>query len=65
MDTIALDGKCPICGKGPLKPLVLEFEVSVTKLDNRQHVGGLLPYICEENGHIFFVMAKDAERTTA
>jgi hypothetical protein len=62
-NAIAIRGKCPICGEGPLKPLPVDFDVNVSKLGQKQHVGGLLVYQCTKNGHVFFVMARDAEKT--
>jgi len=49
--------------RSALKPLPVEFDVTVTKLGQKQHVGGLLVYECEKNGHVFFVMARDVENT--
>ena len=65
MDSIALNGKCPICGQGPLRALPLEYRVTATKGEYNQHVGGLLAYQCTQEGHIFFVRAKDVEESVA
>lgn len=61
MNPVSIPGRCPICGGGPLKPLPLDYavSVSVTKHGEKQHVGGLVAYVCAERGHVFFVMTKD------
>lgn len=63
MSQISIPGRCPICGGTPLKPLPLDYavSVSVTKNGERQHVGGLVAYVCSHRGHVFFVMAKDVQ----
>lgn len=65
MEPLLLRGKCPICGQGPLRPLAMDYGVQVTKRDTPQPVGGLLVYQCAQEGHVFFVMAKDAEEYAA
>lgn len=65
MEPLALRGKCPICGQGPLRPLPMDYTLTVTKRSGPQHVGGLLVYQCVIEGHVFFVMAKDAEENAA
>ncbi len=65
MEAPALRGKCPICGQGPLRPLPMDYRINVTKYNSPQQVGGLLVYQCLNEGHVFFVMAKDAEESAA
>ena len=65
MEPLPLRGKCPICGQGPLRPLPINYRVTVTKCESPQQVGGLLVYQCVKEGHVFFVMAKDAEEYAA
>lgn len=65
MESLPLRGKCPICGQGPLRALPMDYRVQVTKRDIAQQVGGLLVYQCVKEGHVFFVMAKDAEEYAA
>jgi len=65
MEPLPLRGKCPICGQGPLRPLPMDYRVHVTKREAQQQVGGLLVYQCVKEGHVFFVMAKDAEENVA
>ncbi|HKR32925.1 MAG TPA: hypothetical protein VJT08_20770 [Terriglobales bacterium] len=65
MEPLLLRGKCPICGQGPLRPLAMDYRVQVTKRDTPRQVGGLLVYQCTKQGHVFFVMAKDAEEYAA
>jgi hypothetical protein len=43
----------------------MDYRVQVTKRDTAQQVGGLLVYQCVKEGHVFFVMAKDAEENVA
>lgn len=61
MDLVSIRGKCPICGRGPIKPLAVKYSVFVTKPDQTERVGGLVAYQCTEEMHIFFVMARDVE----
>jgi len=63
MDSVSPNGKCPICGKGRLLALPLEYRVNATKGESSIHVGGLLAYQCAQEGHIFFVLAKDVEKS--
>ena len=65
MEPLPLRGKCPICGQGPLRPLAMDYRVLVSKRETPQQVGGLLVYQCVKEGHVFFVMAKDAEEYAA
>ena len=65
MEPLPLRGKCPICGQGPLRPLAMDYRVPVTKGAIPHQVGGLLVYQCTKEGHVFFVMAKDAEENAA
>lgn len=60
MEMVSLNGKCPICGKGPIRPVPLGYSVYVEKPDS-QRVGGLLAYQCTQEMHLFFVMSKDVE----
>ena len=43
----------------------MDYRVHVTKRETQQQVGGLLVYQCVKEGHVFFVMAKDAEENVA
>jgi hypothetical protein len=43
----------------------MDYRVQVTKGAIPQQVGGLLVYQCVKEGHVFFVMAKDAEENVA
>jgi hypothetical protein len=61
LDSITLRGKCPICGRGPLRPLQIDYRVFVAKPDGTDRVGGLLAYQCTQGLHLFFVMAHDLE----
>lgn len=65
MEPLELRGNCPICGQGPLRPLPMDYSLTVTKRDGPHQVGGLLVYQCMKEGHVFFVMAKDAEEYAA
>ena len=57
-----LRGNCPVCGKGPIRPTFKEFVINVALRDHPQHpIGGLQGYQCDEELHIFFVMAKDID----
>jgi hypothetical protein len=59
---MSLRGNCPVCGKGPIRPTFKEFAINVALWDHPQHpIGGLRGYQCDEELHIFFVMAKDVE----
>jgi len=58
-------GKCPICGNGPLTVLPTGYAAFVEKDNENKHIGGLLAFRCEEEGHVFFVMAKDVEDVAA
>jgi len=35
------------------------YAVFVEKDNEKKRIGGLLAFQCEEEGHVFFVMAKD------
>lgn len=61
MEMVSMRGKCPVCGKGPIKPLPLGYSVYVEKLNSTQRVGGLVAYQCVQELHLFFVMARDVE----
>lgn len=63
MESITLNGKCPICGQGPLRALPLEHHVTASKGENNQYIGGLVAYQCAQEGHLFFVTAKDVEES--
>ena len=65
MESVQLRGKCPICGQGPLRSLPMDYRIQVIKTNIPQQVGGLLVYQCVKEGHVFFVMAKDAEENVA
>jgi hypothetical protein len=43
----------------------MNYQVHVMKSDVPQQVGGLLVYQCVQEGHVFFVMSKDAEEYAA
>lgn len=43
----------------------MDYSLTVTKRDGPHEVGGLLVYQCVKEGHVFFVMAKDAEEYAA
>jgi len=43
----------------------MDYRVQVTKGAIPHQVGGLLVYQCTKEGHVFFVMAKDAEENAA
>jgi hypothetical protein len=60
-ELVTLPGKCPICGRGPLKPLPIKYSVYVSKPEQPEPVGGLLGYQCTQGLHLFFVMARDVE----
>lgn len=53
----ALQGKCPICGQGPLRPVPVPLAQQGTDV-----ASGILAYQCV-NDHIFFVMAKDIKQS--
>ena len=63
VDEFTLHGKCPVCGKGPLKPLALDYSVFVAKPDQTHRVGGLKAYQCAQELHVFFVMARDIDES--
>ena len=65
MQVLPLRGKCPICGKGPLRHLEIGYKLFVEKSNQKQPIGGLLAFQCEQEGHIFFVMSKDMEEAAA
>jgi hypothetical protein len=59
---MSLRGNCPVCGKRPIQPALKEFVISVALPAQPLHpIGGLRPFQCEEELHIFFVMAKDVQ----
>ncbi|HWC17473.1 MAG TPA: hypothetical protein VG498_10680 [Terriglobales bacterium] len=66
MNTTTIPGHCPICSGTPLKPLPLSYAVAVTVMKDgrKQHVGGLVAYVCTQRGHVCFVMAKDIQAVT-
>jgi hypothetical protein len=65
MSTALLSGKCPICGKGPLRQLSVGYNMFVEKAGKKQTIGGLLAFQCVEEGHVFFVRASDLEEDIA
>lgn len=60
-----LRGKCPVCGNRPLAVLPTGYSAIVEKDKHKQRIGGLVAFQCEEEGHVFFVMAKDVEGVAA
>jgi len=58
-------GKCPVCGNGPITELPTGYSAFVEKDKHKQRIGGLVAFQCEEEGHVFFVMAKDVEEVAA
>jgi hypothetical protein len=65
MSTELLPGKCPICGKGPLRQLPVGYKVFVEKSNLKQPISGLLALQCVIEGHVFFVRASDLEEDIA
>jgi len=65
MSTALLPGKCPICGKGPLRQLPTGYKVFVEKSNQKHPIGGLLAFQCVVEGHVFFVRASDLEEDIA
>lgn len=65
MNPQILRGKCPICGNGPLAVLPTGYAAFVEKGNEKKRIGGLLAFQCKEEGHVFFVMAKDVEELAA
>ena len=63
MNSVPLNGLCPICGKGPLEPLPVGYKMLLLKPGQTQPVGGLVAYQCAIEGHIFFVRAADVEES--
>ena len=57
-------GKCPVCGNAPLTMLPTGYSAFVEQSSEKRRIGGLLAFQCEE-GHVFFVMAKDVEDAAA
>lgn len=41
------------------------YAAFVEKDSEKKRIGGLLAFQCEEEGHVFFVMAKDVEDAAA
>lgn len=60
-----LRGKCPVRCNGPLTVLPTGYNAFVEKDKDKQRIGGLVAFQCEEEGHVFFVMAKDVEEMAA
>jgi len=55
---LRLRGNCPVCGKGPINPTLKDFVIRVALRDQPEHpIGGLRAYQCQQEQHIFFVMA--------
>jgi len=46
-------GKCPVCGNGPLALLRTGYSAFVEKGNEKQRIGSLLAFQCEEEGHVF------------
>jgi hypothetical protein len=65
MNPQILRGRCPVCGKGPLIMLPTGYKAFVEKDNEKKRIGGLVAFQCEEEGHVFFVMAKDVEGLAA
>jgi hypothetical protein len=62
---MSLRGDCPICGKRPINPTFNEFVITVALRDQPEHpIGGLRAYQCQQEQHILFFMAKDAESSS-
>jgi hypothetical protein len=61
IESVTLRGKCPICGRGAIQPLPLDYFVFVAKDHGTQRVGGLTAYQCTQELHIFFVLSRDVE----
>ena len=58
-----LPQSCPICNRLQVKPLLEEVRISAMIGGNTESVHGLVGYICEVNGHIFFVRTSDMENS--
>lgn len=65
MSVMIAVGKCPICGKGPLAELPIGYKMFAAKPTGNQPVGGLVAFQCTQEGHVFFVMARDVEEADA
>jgi hypothetical protein len=53
--------KCPVCGQGPIEPVLQKITVKAQYDDFQGDIGGLKVYRCTELGHIFFVRTADLE----
>ena len=65
MRAMIAPGRCPICGKGPLIQLPIGYRMFAEKANETQAIGGLLAFQCSQEGHVFFVMARDVEEAIA
>jgi hypothetical protein len=54
---------CPICGRLLTKPLLRQFHITAEMDGIVQDVHALGAYMCEDQGHIFFIRATDLEGT--
>ena len=56
---------CPLCGKTSVTAVSIGYKVYVEKSNQKQPIGGLVAFQCEQEGHVFFVMSKDVEDAAA
>jgi hypothetical protein len=54
-----------VCGKTSVTPVSIGYKVYVEKSNQKQPIGGLVAFQCEQEGHVFFVMSKDVEDAAA
>jgi hypothetical protein len=55
----ALPFSCPICGRFTIRRLLENVQITANMEYEFRNVGGLSAFICEVEGHIFFVLKKD------
>lgn len=56
---------CPICGRLTMRKLFDNVQITANLDHEFRNVGGLAAFMCTENSHVFFVMAKDIENEMA
>ena len=52
---------CPICNRQQVSPLLETARITAIIDGDSRNVHGLVAFICEMEGHIFFVRASDLE----
>jgi hypothetical protein len=60
-----LPSSCPICGRITVRRLLQDVQITANVKHELRDVGGLSAFICEVEGHIFFVLQKDLGEAAA